>query len=292
MGESLCDQNQPWGPECSPYNPTATGYLGSQRRTMLENPLLQRTKLGKQRTFCTTPDLGQGFVFGDNYRDCFNVGHALNGWAGIVKPPKKRVKPRRGARRDHMSMNRAALSHGMVSAKEYTDFKCQHEVHQPGYLHKALEIPPAPFKVDKERLFGAPSGNIKYNMHDILSTKFQDEWIRSRPRDVGESTEKYQQEKPKVDYRKYYQNHACNVRTYMPCPKIPRPLWHMPKFARKAKPHLCTFRSAGSEQAAYQSRQYDRVGREGDLGAGIAIKALNHVDFEHCPQPVDAVCSN
>jgi len=59
----------------------------------------------------------------------------------------------------------------------------------------------------------------------------------------------------------------------------------MPKFTRKAKPAISTFRNQCEEDAAWRNYEYDSAGRMGTRGAGITKPGKEHVDFEHCPQP-------
>jgi len=275
------DNSEPW--LCDPYNKTATGYLGDRRKTMFDNHLLLRTGPGQQRKLCCIPkDMPKNLTHGTNYRDDFTVGHALNGWNGVCKehghdynlsnllPPVKFKKEP-----DYMAMNRAAVSSGMANVYQNTDFRKNHLILKE--IPKR-EVKPLPLEVDNEVVFGIAT-NAPSKINEVLTNKFQEDWIRKMP---CAKTEVFTAKD--IDYTKVYENRACQLRAFMPKTGIPEPLWKMPRFTKKAKPHLSTFRNLKDEQASYEHNKLEKIGHEGVNGGGIATKAKFYMDYQHCPK--------
>lgn len=97
------------------------------RASMATNCLLQRTKMGKV-TNCTYKLPEEDFAYGAMKHDDHGVNEIFHLW-NVHEPKKKNCgykSPRR--RQDMVATNRQAIKAGCISAREFRDFKLEHEI--------------------------------------------------------------------------------------------------------------------------------------------------------------------
>ncbi|XP_071096904.1 cilia- and flagella-associated protein 77-like isoform X3 [Haliotis cracherodii] len=244
----------------TPYTYTATGDLGIQRDTMLNNELLLRDQLGrpKRRGYLSA----DGFTFGrPNERRDNSAGDALRGWSGTTSSLPFHHQEKK-AERDFMSLNRAAVQAGLVTAPEHYEFRATHDVRRraSGEEKKRTRfrrIPPT-------MVFGI-STRPSTPIFDLLEHKYQDRWQQQRRQ---QELAKKQEDTKKQRSGAVYSTRASLLKTYQN-PVDPAPLWQMPRFARNAQPHLQTFRSARNRDEAIAHFEHDGISRKGTLGHGV-----------------------
>ncbi|OHT14966.1 hypothetical protein TRFO_14629 [Tritrichomonas foetus] len=99
-----------------------------QRPSMQANPLLQKPKIG--RTIRSTQDLpDDDYRYGKVYHDNFGVKELVSEWQQL-RPTQNRKMPKKvhAHKQDFVATNKAALRAGCVTAKEYREFRLQHEI--------------------------------------------------------------------------------------------------------------------------------------------------------------------
>ncbi|XP_046371401.1 cilia- and flagella-associated protein 77-like isoform X2 [Haliotis rufescens] len=244
----------------TPYTFTATGDLGIQRDTMLNNELLLRDQLGrpKRRGYLSA----DGFTFGrPNERRDNSAGDALRGWSGTTSSLPFHHQEKK-AERDFMSLNRAAVQAGLVTAPEHYEFRATHDVRRraSGEEKKRTRVR----RIPPTMVFGI-STRPSTPIFDLLEHKYQDRWQQQRRQ---QELAKKQEDTKKQRSGAVYSTRASLLKTYQN-PVDPAPLWQMPRFARNAQPHLQTFRSARNRDEAIAHFEHDGISRKGTLGHGV-----------------------
>ncbi|XP_046558261.1 cilia- and flagella-associated protein 77-like isoform X1 [Haliotis rubra] len=254
----------------TPFTYTATGDLGCQRDTMLNNELLLRDQLGrpKRRGYLSA----DGFTFGrPNEKRDNSAGDALRGWSGTTSSLPFHHQEKK-AERDFMSLNRAAVQAGLVTAPEHYEFRATHDVRRraSGEEKKRTRVR----RIPPTMVFGI-STRPSTPIFDLLEHKYQDRWQQQRRQQElakkQEDTKRRSHTAPplrKQHSRAVYSTRASLLKTYQN-PVDPAPLWQMPRFTRNARPHLQTFRSARDRGEAFTHFEHDGISREGNLGHGV-----------------------
>ncbi|GFN94114.1 cilia- and flagella-associated protein 77 [Plakobranchus ocellatus] len=255
---------------------TAVGLVGKHRESMLDNRLLHRHQVGIPLRCCRDIPC-EDFRYGITREKSWKVSHALSAWAGtgLQEPARQSIKkaPKRLCCTDMLALNRAALNAGVTTAHEYRDYRNTHSVTFSKYARKGGERLP-PIEVDKNAVYGKKSNYVS-SMPELLSDKELQEWQQCVRSCIRERKVIEKQSKPDP----WKENTACLLRTTHNV-KGPQSesLWHMPRFERKAKPHLCTFRSETALAAAHKGNQLEMAGREGIYPGGIMRKAETTCD--------------
>lgn len=247
-----------------PFTYTAPGDLGMQRDTMLNNELLLRDKVGQPKTrgFYLP---GRGFTYGrPNDRRDLTAADALRGWGGGHTSLPFDRKDKKQQERDFMALNRSAVSSGLVTAKENFDFRATHDIRRKPITEqksRTRRLPPS-------MVFGLPT-RPSTPIYDLLEHKFQDKWIKQQ-----REQEQAKRRDEKQGAMMLYDTRASLLRTFQN-PVDDKPVWHLPRFTKSAKPHLQTFRSSKAKEDAFKNFDLDRIGRKGVLGQGVYEAAIN-----------------
>lgn len=261
---------------------TATGELGVNRESMLQNELLLRTELGKPRRRGVMMPSDYTFGRPNDKRDG-GSSEALHGWPTLSTTTLPFKRKEKTPQRDFMALNRAAVSAGLVSATDQFEFRATHDVRRKAQSEdksrsRTRRIPPS-------MVFGV-STRPSTPIFDLLEHKYQDKWLQQRRQlemakrqeenKMGRTTHSagvlnsIQRRSP----GNVYETRATLLRTYQN-PVDPAPLWQMPKFTKEAKPSLQTFRSAKARKSAYENFDSDKISRGGNLGHGVYEAAKN-----------------
>ncbi|KAL8562996.1 hypothetical protein ACOMHN_004688 [Nucella lapillus] len=247
-----------------PFTYTAPGDLGSHRDPMLCNELLLRDKPGqpKSRGFYLP---GKGFTFGQpNEKREYTAADALRGWTGCFKVSPIKAKAELG--RDFIALNRAAVSAGLASPREYYDYRTIHDIRlkpPPDRLTHTTKFP-------ANMVFGKPP-RPSTPIFDLLEHRYQDKWIGQRFHVMKAKREKHAKKKTQM---MHYDTRASLLRTYQN-PVDPAPLWQLPRFANNAKPHLQTFRTYKDKEGSWENHELDHVCRQGTKGQGVYEPSKN-----------------
>ena len=103
----------------------------------------------------------------------------------------------------------------------------------------------------------------------VLEHKYQNVWIEDHIRRSHRC--KYEREKLETREISHVRlNRATLLRTHQ-VPVEKDDLWKMPRFAKKALPHLNTFANDKVKDDAYEANEFERIGRLGINGGGIAV---------------------
>nr|CAB3230275.1 cilia- and flagella-associated protein 77-like [Phallusia mammillata] len=232
--------------------------LGIYRDSMNENPLLMKSELGMPLKRCfTLPN--EGFIYGRP-----NV--TLDGGAAeamITREPipihRRREKP---LQRDFVALNKGAVSSGLVSAKEHSQYRATNDVRRRVTEEDKKKI--LTKRIPPDMTFGI-STRPSTPVFDLLEHKYQDRWLATRRESELARRARTVQQK-KIDGR-IYETRASLLRKYQPLVEDP-PLWQMPRFSQGAA-HLETFRSPEKRIKAFKHHQTDATSRTGVFGHGI-----------------------
>ncbi|CAB4021232.1 Hypothetical predicted protein [Paramuricea clavata] len=231
--------------------------LGIQRESLLNNPLLQKSELGRplKRCFTLPPD---GFTYGrPNLYTGNGAAGALCSW-NVVRPSAA-TQPQE---RDFVKLNKMAVQAGLTSAPEQYQFRATHDVKvssasKDRSLNKLKKIPPS-------MVFGVPT-RPSTPVFDLLAHKYQEKWIEERRR-AEEALRAKQDQKKRVG-RDIYETRASLLRKHQP-QVDGTPLWHMKKF-EKISPKLETFRTSEAKTQAFKHHGSDSTSRKGVFGHGL-----------------------
>ncbi|XP_051893199.1 cilia- and flagella-associated protein 77 [Pristis pectinata] len=231
-----------------------TDRVGETRDSMLINPLLIKSELGKpKRNGITLP--GPNYVYG-TYNRVFDGGvpAAIGHWRSIQ--PKAQAKLQK-LRRNFAALNKAAIKAGLVTPREIYQFRATHDI---GTLANKAEKKDG---VLPDITYGMPT-RPSTPMFDLLEHKFQQKWIEEQKAiDVMKKKKKTHQ----AHFVKNYQTRAAFLSKAIP-QVDPPPIVHPLRY-RKIGPHLDTFRSAEARQAAFKANWLDSAARSGPNGQGV-----------------------
>ncbi|CAL1534432.1 unnamed protein product [Lymnaea stagnalis] len=269
--------DDPWENPLNPYNDTKTGYLGQHRSSMMKNPLLFKSRLGIHKR-CSREMPCDDYTFGSLPKITWTASHALAGWSGCLPEHKTWVLRKRPTRcsTNFLALNRAAITAGITQEQELRDFR---NTHSRRFSKKDKEFctrgKAMPISLDSSSIFGAPT-RYTNTVADLITNQEHKDWLNC-VRPCMESRPKCGKPDP------WKENHAYTLRMFKNDPGLkPGKLWHMPKFENIAQPHLSTFRKDAARLAAFNARNYDKVGRDGMFGQGIPTKAINERDTISC----------
>ncbi|XP_043576271.1 cilia- and flagella-associated protein 77 [Chiloscyllium plagiosum] len=228
--------------------------VGEIRDSMLTNPLLIKSELGKgKRSGNALP--GPSHVYGTIERVYDGGVPAAIGHWHTMKPRKQETLHK--LRRDFAALNKAAIKAGLITPREIYQFRATHDI---GVLGKKVEKKEGMLP---EITFGMPV-RPSTPMFDLLENKFQKEWM-----DEQKARDRIRQKKKthQVTLVKNYQTRAAVLSKAVP--KVdPAPIVH-PKRYQKIGPHLDTFRSMKARRAALEANWLDSAARSGPHGHGV-----------------------
>lgn len=260
----------------NPYALTAAGELGVNRDTMLQNELLLRTELGRPKRRGVLFPAGLTYGRPNQIRDG-GSSEALHGWPSLSNTNLPFKRKEKGSQRDFMALNRAAVSAGLVTANDQYEFRATHDVRRKTQSEDSQRVRTR--RIPPSMVFGI-STRPSTPIFDLLEHKYQDKWLQQRRQlELAKRQEENKECPSEKEMQKrmpgqVYETRASLLRTYQN-PVEPDQLWHMPKFAKEAKPSLQTFRSAKARQAAYDGFDTDKISRKGNLGHGVYESAKN-----------------
>lgn len=236
--------------------------LGVQRESLGNNPLLQKSPLGRplKRCFILPPE---DFVYGRaNEGVEHGAGEALSGWYALNKPQPLSQKEKQPPR-DFIRLNRQAVRVGLVTAPEHFQYRATHDIRQKlsanekGSDRVFKRIPPT-------MVFGLPT-KPSTPVFELLGHKYQDRWLEERKK-AEELLRARQVQKRHVEGN-MYETRASLLRKHQPPVEKP-PLWHMRRFER-VPGKLETFRTESLRTNAFQHHATDCTSRTGVFGHGI-----------------------
>lgn len=240
------------------------GTLGIQRDSLVNNPLLQKSELGRPMRRCfTLPH--DSFTYGKpNGGKDSSVADALV-WRSTshLQPLNLKDTNKSSSARDFVGLNKKAIQVGLTSAQEQFQYRATHDVrrmdsgNEKTSTQKIKRIPPT-------TVFGLPT-RPSTPVYELISHKYQDRWLEER-RKAEDAVRTKQEQKRHVD-RNIYETRASLLRKHQP-PVDGVPLWHMPKF-QKVPAQLETFRSDSAKKAAFRNHATDCTSRRGVFGHGI-----------------------
>jgi len=246
---------------------TATGVLGEQRGTMLNNELHLRNELGRssRRGYVDFP--GDKWRYGmPNPPSTGGVSQALGNWNTGLPP----IEAQAEQDRDFISLNREAVKSGIVTAGDQYQFRAVNDIRRKPQTARDRSPCGNIRRLPPSMVFGI-STRPSTPIHDLLENKFQDKWIKeTRAANLAQKQQIAQATTIKMN--KPQMTRASQLRTYH-VPVASAPLWQMSKFTRRAAPSLSTFRTETERSAAYRHNVHDRIARHGIDKAGVYMSA-------------------
>lgn len=232
--------------------------LGVMRDTMMDNPLLMKSELGRPLKRCfSLPQTD--FIYG-------RPNLTLDGGAAEAMTTREPIPIHRRLEkplaRDFIALNKGAVSYGLVSAKEQANYRATHDVRRRATEEDKKKI--LTRRIPPDMTFGI-STRPSTPVFDLLEHKYQDKWLMSR-RDTELARRAKSVQQKKIDGR-IYETRATLMRKYQPTVEDP-PLWQMNRF-NKVNAHLETFRSPEARTSAFRHHQTDATSRTGVFGHGI-----------------------
>ncbi|KAH0620903.1 hypothetical protein JD844_021788 [Phrynosoma platyrhinos] len=244
---------------CEDIKPgTENDRLGQLRDSMFQNHLILKPELGRTRRRCAKIP-GSDFVYGLSLRGIDGgVPEAIGHWH--VMPPtiyKKKEMPK-----DFIAMNRKGIKAGLSTAKEHCLYRQHHIVHRKeADANRFIKDPP---RLPDAMTYGRPP-RPSTPMVDLLQHKFGDLWIEEHRK----FTEVVKEKKHKRKLRgKNNDTRTVMLRKHQIPMKLDS-LWHMPRFEKKAIPHLVTFPTLKDKENAFKAQQIEVPVRRGPLARGI-----------------------
>ncbi|XP_059849773.1 cilia- and flagella-associated protein 77 [Hypanus sabinus] len=231
-----------------------TDRVGEIRDSMLINPLLIKSELGKPKRNGTKLP-GPNYVYG-TYHRVFDGGvpAAIGQWRSTQ--PKAQAKLQK-LKRNFATLNKAAIKAGLVTPREIYQFRATHDI--GNITHKEEKKEPV-----LPDITHGMSTRPSTPMFDLLENKFQQKWIEEQ-KALDEMKKK--KKTHQVHFIKNYQTRAAFLSKAIP-QVDPPPIVH-PLCYRKIGPHLDTFRSAEARKAALKAHYLDSAARSGPNGQGV-----------------------
>ncbi|XP_046845424.1 cilia- and flagella-associated protein 77-like [Xenia sp. Carnegie-2017] len=231
--------------------------LGIQRESLQNNPLLQKSELGKplKRCFNLPPD---DFTYGrPNLYSGNGTADALCSW-NVVKP--RRVSTAQPEERDFVRLNKMAVQAGLTSAPEQYQFRATHDVKvssgsKERSLNKLKKIPPS-------AVFGI-SRRPSTPVFDLLAHKYQEKWLEERRK--AEEALRVKQDQKKQVTREIYETRASLLEnmnlsrnyTILAYEKISKGITKLESF-EQTEPE--DFHSSTTSRTAHREKEYlDKV---------------------------------
>lgn len=248
----------------NPFAYTATGTLGDKRDTMLENQLLLRCEVGKPMKRGYTEYPGMSYRYGKPM--AIKEGGAAEALSDYPGQYFHKCNPNHGndgqADRDFMALNKSAVLAGLTSAPQHYQFRASHDIRRR--MQTEGDKKKASRRILPHMVYGI-STRPSTPIHDLLEHKYQDRWLQERS--SAEQSRREKDEYKRLTPGKVYETRASKLRAHQ-IPVDSAPLWQLPKFGRKATPHLETFRTKNARAAAFSHHSSDQTARQGIYGQG------------------------
>jgi len=237
--------------------------LGIQRDSLLNNPLLMKSELGKplRRCFTLPPE---DFIYGQRNRGKeTGAADAMSSWK--LKDKNNQMEREKRGPRDFISLNKAATQSGLVTAQEHAQYRATHDVKRiPSAREQNLKLPK---RLPPNMVFGVPTQRTLTPVFDLLEHRYQEKWLQERKIAEMSSGNKNDTQRRAGSGKAYNETRASMLRRHSP-PVDPPPLWQMNRF-RKIPGLLETFRSDKEKSSAFQHHASDCTSRTGVFGHGI-----------------------
>ncbi|KXJ18672.1 cilia- and flagella-associated protein 77 [Exaiptasia diaphana] len=235
--------------------------LGVQRESLLNNPLLQKTELGRPLRRCFTLP-SDGFTYGKP-----NDGKTSGAADALVwrsAPIQTSFHKEKKAPRDFQTLNKSAVQIGLTTAQEHFQYRATHDVRKLDSRNQKNQSTLQKIRFPPTMVFGVPT-KPSTPVYDLLGHKYQDRWLEER-RKAEETMRAKQIQKRHVD-KNIYETRASLLRKFQPPVDNP-PLWQMPKF-QKIPAQIESFRSENAKKQAFKHHATDSTSRKGAFGHGI-----------------------
>lgn len=236
--------------------------LGVQRESLLKNPLLVKSELGRPLRRCyTLPP--EDFVYGKStFGKDSGAADALSSWkASQFQGLQKSAPPRQ---RDFISLNKAATQAGLITAPEHAQYRTTHNVWRKQSIREnSLKLPR---RLPPTMVFGVPTQRATTPVFDLLEHRYQEKWLKERRQSEMNSRIELENQKRQGSGKGYYETRASMLRRHSP-PVDPPPLWQMRRF-RKINGQLETFRTDKARNDAFTHHATDCTSRTGVFGHG------------------------
>jgi len=228
--------------------------IGTWRKSMDSNPLLQRAPLGRclERGHTLPPG---GVTYGKaNYK-------TDSGTAGALKysPLNERIKSAAPLEleKDFIKLNRIGVRQGVLTAQDQKNFRAQHDIRLPPPAReiRTRNCPPP------DIVFGRPS-RPRSPIYDVIEHKFQRNWLlqqkaRDEAREQRIADETKKAKTVQLNSLVLKRNNATRQTVEE------GPLWQMPRF-QKQHATVQSFRSDLERErsfAAYRNTEATRLGK-------------------------------
>jgi len=226
------------------------------------NPLLLKSGIGKPqpRGFIIPPN---NFTYGitTGGKSCGTADTFV--WHANIQQTKLNEQ---SAKRDFISLNKAATQAGLVTAQEHFQYRATHADRLKRRKNNSDTTLTTKLPAIANMVYGVAT-KPSTPVFDLLEHKYRDTWLNEAHRDQL-TLKKKEREMKKTASKTYAETCASRLRRYSP--KVdPPPLWQMPKFKNNAKPKLETFRSEEERRKAFSHHISDSTSRTGVTGHGI-----------------------
>ncbi|XP_015222649.2 cilia- and flagella-associated protein 77 isoform X1 [Lepisosteus oculatus] len=237
-----------------------TVQVGVVRDSMLANPLLIRSELGRSRPRGFSLP-GQDFVYGRiNPNRDGGVPEAMSHWVTVV-PTSLPGSSSRKMGKDFVALNREAVKSGLVTAQEHYQYRATHDIprRSPAREGSRLRRPRAPPDVT----FGI-STRPSTPIFELLEHRYAQRWLEEQQ--SAERAKLASRQKKQAQLGKIYETRTSLLRQSQPSVEFTS-LWKLPRF-QKVRPHLDTFQEPESRRRALGAHGSDPGARRGHLGHG------------------------
>uniref|UniRef100_A0A803TX94 Cilia and flagella associated protein 77 n=1 Tax=Anolis carolinensis TaxID=28377 RepID=A0A803TX94_ANOCA len=236
---------------------TENDRLGKQRDSMFQNHLILKSELGRTQRRCARIP-GSDFVYGLSLRGTDGgVPEAIGHWQ--VMPPK--IYKKKENPKDFVTMNYRGIKAGLRTAKEHYLYRQHHDVRRKEAEGNRFQRDPP--RLPDDRTYGRPY-RPSTPISEILQHRFGDLWVEQQRQDIEVVKEKRKQKQR----AKNYDTRTVLLRKHL-VPVKQDSLWHMPRFEKKAVPHLVTFPSLTEKEKAFTAQEIEAPVRRGPLAQGI-----------------------
>ncbi|XP_061117826.1 cilia- and flagella-associated protein 77 [Conger conger] len=231
--------------------------IGVVRDSMLANPLLIRSRLGKTRSRGLSFP-GPDFVYGmaTTVRDG-GVPEAISHWHSQSRGQSS-ARAKMGEK-DFVALNREGVKSGLVTAKEHYQYRASHDIRRliparAGTLAAPPKIP--------DITFGAPT-RPSTPIAGLMEHQYSKSWLEEQ-RAKGQARLERRHKRARLGC--IPETRTTILRKSCPIAEPPS-LWKLPRF-QEVGPALDTFRSPEARKVAFSAHYSDSVARRGHLGQG------------------------
>ncbi|XP_028935127.1 cilia- and flagella-associated protein 77-like [Ornithorhynchus anatinus] len=231
--------------------------LGKVRDSMLCNPLILKTELGRCPRICSVLP-GSSFAYGLSLPKVDGgVPAAITHWqVHSRKPVVQKLMPL-----DFIAMNAKAAQVGLVTAAEHYRYRKYKEIRKKEVEKFSIHHPP--LQMPEGYTFGISSQST-FPLTELLQHRFINEWVeQQRQADM----KRHRQKAKKLHVHQVYNTRTTQLRDYKPSipPVASQPL---PRFA-KARSQLSTFPDSKTYQQAFKKFYSETPSKRGTLARGI-----------------------